>query len=80
LKVDGKAKFSRSGVTTIAAGTASTTVTLAGVTANSMVVATAQQSASVYVKAAVPAAGSFKIHLTGNAPGTGLKVAYFVLN
>jgi hypothetical protein len=80
LEVNGKAKFSRSGVVTVAAGTASKAVSLAGVTASSMVVATAQQNGSVFVKAAVPAAGSFTIFLNGNAPGSGLKVAYFVLN
>jgi hypothetical protein len=80
LQVTGKAKFSRSGIVTVPAGSASTTVSLAGVTASSMVVATAQQNGSVFVKAAVPAGGSFKIFLTGNAPAGGLKVAYFVLN
>jgi hypothetical protein len=80
LQVNGKAKFSRSGTVTIASGTASKTVTLPGVTAASMVVATAQQNGSVFVKAAVPAGGSFTIFLNGNAPGSGLKVAYFVLN
>ena len=80
LKVTGKAKFSRSGITTIAAGTSSKTISLAGVTTASMVLATAQQNATVYVKAVVPAGGSFSIRLTGNAPTGGLKVAYFVLN
>jgi hypothetical protein len=80
LRVDGKASFSRSGTVAIAAGTASKTISLAGVTTSSMVVATAQQSGNVFVKAAVPAGGSFKIFLNGNAPGGGLKVAYFVLN
>ena len=45
-----------------------------------MVLPTAQQNASVFVKAVVPASGSFTIRLTGNAPTGGLKVAYFVLN
>jgi hypothetical protein len=45
-----------------------------------MVVATAQQNGSVFVKAAVPAAGSFTIFLNGNAPAGGFKVAYVVLN
>jgi hypothetical protein len=80
LRVTGKAVFSRSGVVTVAAGNSSRVVTLAGVTASSMVLATAQQAKAVYVKAVVPAAGSFKIFLTGNAPTGGLKVAYFVLN
>jgi hypothetical protein len=80
LRVLGKATFSRSGIVTVAAGTASKTVSLAGVTTASMVIATAQQNGSVFVKAAVPAGGSFKLWLTGNAPAGGLKVAYFVLN
>jgi hypothetical protein len=45
-----------------------------------MVLVMAQQSSTVYVKAAVPASGSFTIQLTGNVPTGGLKVAYFVLN
>ena len=80
LRVNGKAKFSSSKTVTISGGTTSKTVTMSGVTASSMVLATAQQNAGVYVKAAVPAAGSFTIYLTGNAPAGGLKVAYFVLN
>jgi hypothetical protein len=78
--VNGRAKFTRSGVAVFAAGTASKVVTLSGVTGNSMVLATAQQNTSVSVKAAVPAAGAFTLYLTGNAPAGGLKVAYFVLN
>ena len=80
LQVTGKAKFSRSGLVTIAAGTSSKTVTLAGVTTASMVLATSQTNAAVYVKSATPASGSFTIRLTGNAPTGGVKVAYFVLN
>lgn len=80
LHVNGKAVFSRSGIVTIAAGNNTRTVTLAGVTNSSMVLATAQQSKAVYVKAVIPAAGSFKVFLTGKAPTGGLRVAYFVLN
>jgi hypothetical protein len=80
LSVQGKAKFSRSGIVTIAAGTASKAVTLTGVTTSSMILATAQTNAAVYVKSATPASGSFTIRLTGNAPSSGVKVAYFVLN
>ena len=80
LDVQGPAKFSRSGITTISAGTSSKTISLAGVTTASMVLATAQQLTTVFVKAVVPASGSFSIRLTGNAPTGGLKVAYFVLN
>ncbi len=80
LSVTGKAKFSRSGVVTFAAGTSSKTVTLAGVTTSSMVLATAQQNTTRMVKAAVPGTGSFVIKLNGTAPTGGLRVAYFVLN
>jgi hypothetical protein len=83
LQVNGKAKFSRSGVVTVPAGSSSQPVTLPGVNSNSMILATAQQATSISVRAAVPAvpsAGSFTIYLSGNAPAGGLKVAYFVLN
>jgi hypothetical protein len=80
LDVRGKAKFSRSGRVTIAAGATALKVTLAGVTTASMILATAQQDSTVAVRSAVPASGSFTIHLTGKAPAGGLKVAYFVLN
>jgi hypothetical protein len=80
LNVLGKAKFSRSGIVTVSQGTSSKSVTLAGVTTSSMVLATAQQVKTVFVKAAVPGSGSFTIRLTANAPTGGLKVAYFVLN
>jgi hypothetical protein len=80
LSVTGKVKFSRSGIVTIAAGSPSQAVTLAGVNSNSMIIATAQQTSNVSVKAAAPASGAFTIYLTGNAPAGGLKVAYFVLN
>jgi hypothetical protein len=80
LDVRGKATFSRSGQVTVAAGTTTKKITLAGVTTASMILATAQQDGTVYVRSAVPASGSFTIHLTGNAPAGGLNVAYFVLN
>ena len=31
------------------------------------------------VRSAVPASGSFTLHLTGKAPAGGLKIAYFIL-
>jgi hypothetical protein len=80
LQVQGRAKFSRSGTVVVGANTSSKTVSLSGTTGNSMILAIAQQNANVFVKATVPAAGSFTIYLTGNAPASGLKVAYFVLN
>jgi hypothetical protein len=80
LNVLGKAKFSRSGIVTIPAASTSTTITLAGVTTASMVLATSQQQSGVFVKSAVPASGSFTIRLSKAAPAGGLKIAYFVLN
>jgi hypothetical protein len=80
LQVVGKAKFSRSGITIIAAGTSAKMISLAGVTTASMVLATSQQNSTVFVRSAVPASGSFTIRLSGLAPTGGLKVAYFVLN
>lgn len=79
LTVLGKASFSRSDTVTVPQGEKSLMVT-SSVTTSSMVLATAQQNAGVYVKAAVPTSGSFTIFLTGNAPTKGLKVAYFVLD
>jgi len=58
----------------------SKTVDLPGVTTASMVLATAQQAKTVFVKSAVPGNGSFTIRLTGEAPAGGLKVVYFVIN
>jgi hypothetical protein len=80
LSVTGKAVFSRSGMVTIPAGATSRTVTLAGVTTASMVMALSQQNSTVFVRAATAAAGSFTIRLSAAAPAGGLKVAYFVLN
>jgi hypothetical protein len=80
LNVQGKATFSRSGIVTVQAGKDFRTVTVAGVTTASMILATSQQNKGVYVRAAVPGTGSFTIRLTANAPTGGLKVAYFVLN
>jgi hypothetical protein len=54
LSVTGRAKFSRSGIATIAAGTSSLPVTLAGVNSNSMIIATAQQSASSPHRTRIP--------------------------
>ena len=80
LQVVGKAKFSRSGAVTVAAGRSSLAVPVAGVTTASLVLATAQQRAGVSVRAAVAATDAFTVYLTGNAPTGGLRVAYFVIN
>jgi len=82
LRTTGKLEFqNRSGIVSVASGQKSITVTLAGVTATSMVMATVQQTGGFYVKAAVPAAGSFKIYINKApvSPET-VKVAYLVLN
>ena len=64
LRVQGRAKFSRSGRVSIR--NASKTVTVSGISASgTLVVATAQTDlAGVYVRSVVPANGSFKIHLS----------------
>ncbi len=79
LKVVGKVAFSRSGRSTVAAENTSVVVTLAGVTASSMILATLQSDAgAIAVANAVPGAGSFTINLTA-APSSAVKVAWFVI-
>jgi hypothetical protein len=79
LFVNGPVSFTTSGVATVAAHTTKVTVTLAGVTTASLILATAQAiAAKVAVEAAVPGSGSFTITLT-KAPTVALPVAWFVL-
>lgn len=81
LSVVGKARFSRSGRKTIAAGATHATVSLEGVSRKSMVMATAQKHvAGVFVQAAVPASASFTIWLNKAAPTGGIPVAWQVLD
>lgn len=82
LQTTGTIRFlRRSGIAMVAAGHASTRVPMPGVTARSMVVATVQQTGGFAVQAAVPAAGSFTVHLNKPASrSTAVKVAYLVLN
>ncbi len=64
LRTTGKLEFQNgSGVTTVASGVKSKNVSLAGVTTNSMVIATVHRTGGFFVQAAVPAAGSFTIYL-----------------
>jgi hypothetical protein len=64
LRVQGKAVFSRSGRTSVAAGKASRVVTMAGVTSSSLVLVTLRTfRTGVYVAAAVPATGKFTVYL-----------------
>jgi hypothetical protein len=64
LRVQGRAKFSRSGRVSVSGSTK--TVRLSGASAaNTFIVATCQEDAAgVYVRSVVPANGSFKIHLS----------------
>jgi hypothetical protein len=79
LHVKGRAKFDRSGVVTVAGGTSSVTKTLAGVTSSSLILAVlGQDRAGVWVRAAVPSAGTFKVILNKNV-ASATKVTYFVL-
>jgi hypothetical protein len=64
LRVAGRAEFTRSGRTTIAAGKSSRKVTLAGCTTSTLVFAVLGASRSGrWVRAVVPASGSFTIYL-----------------
>ena len=68
LDVVGKARFSRSGKASIVAGKKSVKVTLAGVTASTLVFANLATNASgKYVAAVVPAARVLQIYLNANA-------------
>lgn len=80
LLVQGKARFSRSGRKSIGATKTSLKVTMGGVSTSSYVLATLQTSVSgCYVRAVVPASGSFTIYLS-KAPGKTVYVGYMVIN
>lgn len=80
LKVSGKSQFSRSGRKSISSRKTSLKVTMAGVSTSSYVIATLQTSVSgCYVRAVVPAAGSFTIYLS-KAPGKTVYVGFMVIN
>lgn len=80
LYVNGKAKFSRSGRVSIGGSASSKSVSKAGVTSSSYVVATLQTNVSgVYVRAVVPSSGAFKIYLN-KAAGKTVYVGYLVIN
>ncbi|WP_237155455.1 accessory factor UbiK family protein [Oryzibacter oryziterrae] len=84
LKVDGVARMSRSGLTTVKAGQKTATVAVTQLKATAMVFATIQTATSgvsvarVEVKTTSPS--SFKIVLTGNAPAGGAKVAWVIFD
>jgi hypothetical protein len=79
LYVNGKARFSRSGRTSIAAGS-SKKITLAGVTSSSYVIATLQTNrAGLTVQSVVCGAGSFTIYLNKSVSAT-TSIGYLVIN
>jgi hypothetical protein len=80
LDVQGKVKFSRSGRSTIGAGKASLSVTLAGVSSASRVFAVLHTNRTGrWVSAVVPVTGKFVIYLNGTV-SSATYVAWFVLN
>ncbi|MDP9331337.1 MAG: hypothetical protein M3P11_11945 [Actinomycetota bacterium] len=81
LRVDGRSVFRTAGVATVASGTNTVSVSLAGVTATDMVLATVQQGGVFFVKNAVAGSGKFTIHLNKApvSPAT-VKVAWFVIS
>jgi hypothetical protein len=80
LDVRGKAKFSRSGRSTIGAGKSSLKVNLTGVSFSSLVFAVLRSNRTGrYVRAVVPTTGSFTIYLN-SAVTSSTYVVWFVLN
>jgi hypothetical protein len=80
LEVSGMTKFSRSGAATVIAGSDTKVVTVAGLTASSLVLVTLQKFVvATWVVCVVPAAGKFTLHLNKNAAAN-LKFAWFVLS
>jgi len=79
LRVMGRASFDFSGKASVAIYKSSVTVTKAGVTASSIVVATPRTNrAGVFVQTVVPSAGKFTIYLNKPVPGPTL-IAYLIL-
>lgn len=80
LRVQGKTKFSTSGITSVASGQRTATISVAGLTTSDMVLATIQRAESgVFIEAAQPSTGSFTITLS-KVPSAPLPVAWFVLS
>ncbi len=84
LSVDGVAKFSGSGLASVAAKDSSVTIKGVDLTSSSLVLATLQNSfKGVYVEPAVPdvSAKSFVINLSAAVPvGKTAKIGWFVVN
>jgi hypothetical protein len=80
LAVHGKVQFSRSGKNTIGVGKSALKVNLPGVTTGSRVFAVLHSNRSGrYVRAVVPAAGSFTVYLNTTVTAA-TYVAWFVIN
>jgi hypothetical protein len=80
LLATGKVSFSRSGRATMAAGTSSKTISLAGVSTGSLIFAVIGSNQSGrWVRAVVPASGSFTIYLNTTVLSS-TYVSWFVLN
>jgi hypothetical protein len=80
LRVTGKVVFSRAGKTIINSGRSSLKINLPGVSGNSRVFAVLHSNrASRYVRAVVPATGSFTIYLNASVTSA-TYVAWFVIN
>lgn len=79
LHVEGKTKFSTSGVITVPGGQRVMTVQIAGMTASNKVFATIQQAQSgISIEGAEPGKESFTLTLSTH-PSAPLRVAWFVL-
>jgi hypothetical protein len=80
LDVRGKAKFSRSGVASVAAGSSSRVVTFPGVTVDSQVLAVMKGNRSNrWVRAVVPVFGKFTIYLNA-AVTTKTYISFFIID
>lgn len=81
LQVKGKARFNRSGKTSVAVGASYRNVSMAGVGASSLVFATVQTNrAGYWLQAVVPYSGGFRIHLNKAVTNSAISVVFFVLN
>jgi len=83
LNADGPAQFLLSGLATVAAGKSSVTVSGVSLRAGSLVLATVQNNAGVYVKFATPNVAKSKVTITlSKAVPSGMtaNVAWFVVN
>lgn len=80
LHVQGKAKFGHSGVATVAGGHTSVTVSVPGISASDIVLATIQQpQPGISVAGAHASSGSLTITLTGSTEGS-VRVGWLVLS